>query len=336
MNMLPTILKKIRRKIVYAGNDLGNLWGGSSRLYSEARGARIVVYHGICEKDHLRYNNSFITRKVFEHHLQYYKRYFHVLSLDDYFNRRFNPDRFNICITFDDGYENNYKYAFPLLKQYDTPAAFFITGIRDAGRDILWNDFLAIVSKHGPERLLCNGAEFKKNHYAQYVSEPGGQRLSNILRVGNYGNKAAMIEELSALYDFRSHPSEEDFWTQLTESQLSEMAASPLITIGCHGYYHTDLARLTLAEAAAEMQRSRNYLQRITGQPVRSIAFPYGSYTRDIVASAKKIGFQQLLALDFSFVEDQDDTALRERFVVNPYISTTNQMIATIKRTYAF
>ncbi|MBS1662127.1 MAG: polysaccharide deacetylase family protein [Bacteroidetes bacterium] len=310
--------------------------GRTPRLLSEAQGARIVVYHGICEEDPLRYNNSFITRKVFEQHLQYYKKYFQVLSLDDYFNGRLNPDRFNICITFDDGYENNYKYAFPLLKQYDTPAAFFITGIRETGRDILWNDFLGIVSKHGPERLHYKGTEYKKNQYGQYTSEPGGQRFANLLREGNFGNKAAMIEELSKLYVFRSQPSETDFWGQMTEDQMYEMGASPLVTIGCHGYYHTDLARLTLAEASAEMQRSRSYLQRITGQPIQALAFPYGSYTRDTITSAKKIGFQQLLALDFSFAEDHNDSSLRERFVVNPYISPTNQMIATIKRTYAF
>ena len=336
MNMLSAISKKIRRKIVYARNDIGNLWGGNLRSFREARGARIVVYHGICEKDPLRYNNSFITRKRFEEHLAFYRKHFHVVSLADYFEQRFDPDRFNVCITFDDGYANNYKYVFPLLMQYETPAAFFITGIRDAGRDILWNDFLGIVSKHGPDVLTYKGAGYRKNPYAQYVSEQGGQRFSNLLREGGFGNKAEMMELLSGLCDFRNMPAEEEYWTQLTTEQIATMATSSLVTIGCHGYYHTDLARLTLAEATAEMRRSQEYLQRVSGQTITAIAFPYGSYTRELVAAAKKMGFHQLLPLDLYFPEDSCDPALRERFVVNPYISTTNQMIATIKRTYAF
>lgn len=321
---------------MYARNDLGNLWGGNLRFLKEARGARIIVYHGICEKDPLRYNNSFVTRKVFEQHLQYYRKHFNVLSLNDYFEQRFSNDRFNICITFDDGYANNYKYAFPLLKQYEMPAAFFITGIRDAGRDILWNDFLAMVSKYGPEQLNLNGTRYRKNKYAQYVSEADGLRLSHLLREGGFENKARMMDSLAGLFVFREKADEDDFWRQLTEQQLAEMSASPLVTIGCHGYYHTDLARLTLAEAGDEIQRSRSWLQQVTGQPVHAIAFPYGSYTREVVSAAKKAGFNQLLALDFYFSEDASDPALRERFVVNPYISTTNQMIATIKRTYVF
>ena len=336
MNMLATILKKIRRKIIYFNNDLGNLWGGPARLFNEARGARIVVYHGICEEDPLRYNNSFVTKKTFEEHLIYYKKYFNVVSLDDYFAQRFSKERFNICITFDDGYANNYKYAFPLLQQYETPATFFITGIRDAGRDILWNDFLGIVSKFGPDRLSFKGLEYRKNQYAQYVSEPGDIRFANLLREGGFTNKAEMMDQLSGLCSFRESPAEEDFWTQLTEDQIAEMAASPLVTIGSHGYYHTDLARLTPAEAGAEIRRSQDFLQRVTGKPITALAFPYGSYTRDVVSAAKKTGFTHLLTLDFYFNEDHTDPTLRERFVVNPYISTTNQMIAIIKRTYAF
>jgi peptidoglycan/xylan/chitin deacetylase (PgdA/CDA1 family) len=336
MNLPAMLLKKIRKKIIYLGNDLGNLWGGNTRFFKEARGARMVVYHGLCGKDPLRYNNSFVTRDTFKEHLEFYTRYFNVLSLDDYFEQRFHKDRFNICITFDDGYANNYKYALPLLDQYQTPAAFFITGIRDAGRDILWNDFLGIISKYGPDVLRYKGAEYHKNKYAQYVSGPDGRRFSDLLREGAFENKAEMMESLAGLFPFRETPSEDDYWQQLTVEQIAEMAANPLVTIGCHGYFHTDLARLSPAEAAAEMKQSQSYLQRATGLPIKALAFPYGSYTREIVSAAKTSNFSQLLALDFYFEEDAADPALRERFVINPYISATNQMIATIKRTYAF
>ncbi len=83
------------------------------------------------------------------------------------------------------------------------------------------------------------------------------------------------------------------------------------------------------------MAESRRYLQTLTGKAVNAIAFPYGAYDRQTVSAAKASGFSQLLPLDFFFGEDHSDPALRERFVVNPFVSVTNQMIATIKRTYA-
>ncbi len=38
--------------------------------------------------------------------------------------------------------------------------------------------------------------------------------------------------------------------------------------------------------------------------------------------------------MDFHFDEDRTDPQMKERFTVNPFISTTNQMYATITRSY--
>jgi len=335
MNIARKAISKICCKITNATNDIGNLWGRNERFYKNARGARIVVYHGLCVEDPIRFNNSFLTKKTFEDHLNFYNRYFQPVSLDDYYHGNFNEDRFNICITFDDGYENNYKYALPLLEKYRTPAAFFVTAAREAGYDILWNDFLGIVTRFGPERLSYKGELFRKIRHAGYVSATDSARLVDRVRAGEFGLKAEMMELLSPLYAFRDNDREEDFLRLMTGKQISEMAASRWVTIGAHGYYHNDLVKSGLRNASWEMAESRRYLESLIGKAVTAIAFPYGTYDRQTVSAAKECGFSQLLPLDFYFEEDRSDPALRERFVVNPFVSVTNQMIATIKRSYA-
>jgi hypothetical protein len=69
MNIAQKTISKIYRRIQHAKNDIGNLWGGNERLSRDARGARIVVYHCRCEEDPIRFDNSFLTRKTFEDHL---------------------------------------------------------------------------------------------------------------------------------------------------------------------------------------------------------------------------------------------------------------------------
>lgn len=52
-----------------------------------------------------------------------------AVSLDElynYLNGNGSLPKKSIVITFDDGYEDNYKYAYPVLKKYNFKAVFFI------------------------------------------------------------------------------------------------------------------------------------------------------------------------------------------------------------------
>src|SRR5260221_3541524 len=159
---MPGILHKmikLRRKLNGLQRDAGWRFGIGQAYYENAKGARILVYHGICLEDARRFNTLFVELKMFETQLKLYKKHFNIISLDDFYHQRFNNDRFNICFTFDDGIANNYKYVLPLLEQYGAPAAYFITGIRDARYDILWHDVLCAAYKYGPGKIIFRKEE---------------------------------------------------------------------------------------------------------------------------------------------------------------------------------
>ena len=215
------------------------------------------------------------------------------------------------------------------------PATFFITAIRHAGHDILWNDFMGILGKYGPNKLEYKGEWYHKGKFNKYFAQKSGANLTELLRAGDFDVKAEAMERLYKFAPYRdSKPDDQDYWQQMTAEQIQDLALSPLVTIGAHGYYHNDLARIGTTKAADEMVRSKQYLETITGQPVNSFAFPYGSYTRDVVKAAKNAGYNRLLAMDFHFDEDNSDMTMRERFTVNPFISPINQLHATITRKY--
>ena len=328
------VLKTIaiwRRKTSYAYEDMRALLGLTARTVKAARGARIVVYHGICENDPLRFNNIFLRRETFEEHLRCYKEYFNIVSLEDYYHGRLSNDRFNICISFDDGYANNHTYVLPLLEQYQVPAAFFITAIREAGYDILWNDFLGMLNKDGPDELVFRQEAFRKRQglFSRYVSLTSGIGLRETLISEGFGPKAALIEAFGSLIPMRGN---EDYWLQMTGDQIRELAASPWVTIGAHGYYHNDLSKINVADAEQEVIGCKRYLERITDKEIKALAFPYGTYTAAVVEASKRAGFSQLLPLDLH----HPDPALRERVIINPYVSVTNQLLNIIKRRYDF
>ena len=335
MKRAKQIITSVQQKISYTHNDIGSLLGWNKSFFDEARGARIILYHGICLNDPMRFNNIFLPLKTFREHIHFYKEHFHIISLNDFYQKRFDADRFNICISFDDGYANNYKYVLPILEDEKIPATFFITAIREAGHDILWNDFMGIMGKHGPAEIVFRNEVFRKNRHNSYLSVKTGAGLKDTLRAGGFAIKEELMRTLYQFAPFRDTHAEDDYWLQMTESQIRELAGSKWATIGSHGYYHNDLSKMSAREAESEMIQSKEYLEKITGNDISAIAFPYGSYTREVVAAAKRAGFIQLLATDFLFDEDSSDDTMRERFTVNPFISVNNQMIANIKGTYA-
>ncbi len=332
--MVANLLSKIYREAKYLYRDIGFRMGFYERFLKNARGSRILIYHGICKRDHTRFNPIFLTEKTFEAHLALYKKYCNVVSLSDYYTHSFSKEKFNICITFDDGFANNYKYVLPLLDKYQVPATFFITGIRNAGYDVLWNDFLGILSKYAPQEIYYKAELYYKGKYDKYISAINGVSLVERLRSAGFCEKVEMMDLLYSLVPFKNNTDDKDFWLQMTAGEIKKLAASAWVTIGAHGYYHNDLARIKINDALWELAASKKYLEDLTGKTVISIAFPYGSYNKEVVCASKKAGYEQLLAMDFSSDGDKQDETMRERFTVNPFISPFNQLHATITGRY--
>jgi peptidoglycan/xylan/chitin deacetylase (PgdA/CDA1 family) len=331
---MTSLKSKLYREGKNLQREIGHKFGLYNEFYKMARGSRILIYHGICTANHTKFNPIFLTLKTFEAHLRFYKKHFNVVSLDDYYQQKFAGDKFNICLTFDDGFANNIKYVLPLLERYEMPATFFVTAIREAGYDILWNDFLGIVSKYGPQNMVYRGESFYKDRYNHYVSATTGLRLAEMLLATGFAEKAEMMKTLYSFTEFKTNERDEDYWLQMTPAQIQQLATSPFATIGAHGHYHNDLSQIAIADAETEMVLTKQYLESLAQKPVDSFAFPYGHYTPQVVEKARQAGYRQLLATDFTSAADHNDATMRERFTVNPFISTNNQMYATVKRRY--
>lgn len=87
----------------------------------------ILVYHSVSDENKLNFT---VTPKQFEDQMAYLaKNDFKVVSLDQLMKYReagFIPEK-TVAITFDDGYQDNYTQAFPILKKYNFPATIFLT-----------------------------------------------------------------------------------------------------------------------------------------------------------------------------------------------------------------
>ncbi len=306
------------------------IFGGERLLFSKRKGTAILCYHGVDAAGDKSLNMRHISVKSLERHFQLFSRYFNVIKLEDYARGRFAEDRFNLAITFDDGYRNNFKYLIPLAEKYGIPVSIYVTGINETPYEFLWADFVDIMAKHsGREHfVLCDQAFSRVNGI--YVDAQGRRLHAAIKEHGGWSLK----EELFALFpEFHGIASAEhlrDYWELMSDDEIREADSSPFVTIGSHGYYHDNLGNIPLAEAAADMRMSKTYLENLLQRDVDQIAFPDGSYSRQALDEAERLGFRYQLALDYHFVEDIVDHRLLDRQGVYPVYSETNQVLGII------
>ena len=89
----------------------------------------ILTYHNVSASySPLLLNN--VTPKSFDHQMKFlYKHGYHVISLHDFVKghrRGLAFQRNTVVITFDDGYEDSYANAYPILKKFDFSATAFV------------------------------------------------------------------------------------------------------------------------------------------------------------------------------------------------------------------
>jgi len=76
----------------------------------------------------------------------------------------------------------------------------------------------------------------------------------------------------------------------MTPDELRELAAFG-IELGAHTASHPDLATLDHDACLREMTGSKSTLERLTGEPVRTFAYPFCSYGHAALAAARDAGF---------------------------------------------
>lgn len=91
----------------------------------------IIMYHNIL-KSNSRSSKFIVTQNQFKEDLEYLKNAgYNTIVMEDLVNYVYNdtplPEK-PIVLTFDDGYYNNYVYAYPMLKEYGFKGVLSVIG----------------------------------------------------------------------------------------------------------------------------------------------------------------------------------------------------------------
>lgn len=145
-----------------------------SLIYND-KGIPVLMYHSI---DYEKNNELRIPKEQFRGQMQYLKdNGYTTLTLNELYSFFENnmpvPDK-SVVLTFDDGYADNYKNAFPIIKEFGFKATvFMITDTVDKNGAYLNSTQLKEMNAYGfdVESHTLDHEELNKQSYAQQLNE---------------------------------------------------------------------------------------------------------------------------------------------------------------------
>ena len=157
----------------------------------------VVNYHRIGSCEHNRFDDGVFsaTADEFRDQVRYLRANFEILGSDELLNaaeRGFALNRAAVVITFDDGYRDNYEFAFPVLRELGVPAFFFIpTEYIDSPRLPWWDRIAFILKTTSVARLSLDDAGSLELDLCRIERE---QAIRRVLR--HYKTAGRIDEEL--------------------------------------------------------------------------------------------------------------------------------------------
>lgn len=205
---------------------------------------------------------------------------FDIVSLDEALNRltAAQPTRRFACLTFDDGYRDNFEIAYPIMRSHDAPMTTYVTtGFVDR-TDPIWAHGLeecianveAIQVQVGAEELRFSTRSLDEKQHAWGAIDRAIQSAGRPARAACYAEiKDRYGVDIVAISDALA----------LTWDELVEFDAKPGVTIGAHTIRHSALSALEADAMREEIAGSRDRLQQVLGHEIRHFAYPFGDTT---------------------------------------------------------
>ena len=149
-------------------------------------------------------------------------------------------------ITFDDGYVDNYEFAFPVLKKLQVPAVFFLPTAYIESNKISWWDEIA---------WLINQSNKKELNFDGHLFNIGGKlnkkiAIKDILKCVKQRESIAMEDSIQELREitgcsFQESPERNSLF--MTWNQINEMLASGMC-MGSHTHNHIIMSHYSKSE----------------------------------------------------------------------------------------
>lgn len=281
----------------------------------------VLIFHRVLpEPDPLFPDEVHAVR--FDELLGWVKSWFNVLPLDQAIQRLADgslPAR-AAALSFDDGYADNHDVALPLLRKHGLPCSFFVaTGFLDGGR--MWNDTLIESVRRSALpaldlRGLMDGSGQDLGRHPLGDTAARRALLGPLIERVKYLAPEPRLACVNAIAQRAEVQPPDDL--MMSSEQVRALRRAGM-QVGAHTVNHPILATLDAQQAADEIGRSRDTLQRLLGEKVGLFAYPNGKPGTDYLpdvhpAIVRELGFDGAVSTRWAAARRSEDRFQIPRF----------------------
>lgn len=268
------------------------------------------------------------------------RRFYRFVSLDEAVKMIAGelPIRSNcIAFTFDDGYRNNFRHGWPILKRHGAPATFFVcTGPVEGGTPF-WFDRLDYALQHA----AVHGRSFSIGGIPCEIDASDRESLRASFEVVRRRLKAAArhdgemrreVEDLASALEAEGGTAlsdilDRDDWAAVGSWPDIRQAQREGATIGSHTVDHVRLGLVGPEQAREQLLGSKQEIERQTGQPCHHFCFPSGSYSEESTVITRECGYRSAVTTRDGRNKVGDDPMTLRRLTL-PYEGTETEILA--------
>ena len=189
-----------------------------------------------------------------------------------------------VLITFDDGWDDNLRYAAPILSELGVPWTLFVAAGAVGVSGAWWQETLLKALRLGRTsyselwRMASTGAQ-----------EPQTERASALLTAFGALDPQRRDGILAPFLDKKSIPDMAD-WNGLR-------GLDSYASVGAHGFSHLPLTMLD--DPGRDLSQARELLRTHLGPgATASMSFPHGRYDATLLTATRALGFELIFTSD--------------------------------------
>lgn len=262
-----------------------------------------------------------VTPEHFMEQMNWLKENYRIVKFDEDWDL---IDEDAVCITFDDGYRDNFLTAVPILNDLQIPATIFVaTGNIDSNREMWWDEL---------ERNLLLDKTYQKSFYLrddlfECIWDTSSRKrredlyytLHWLMKQVGVNKRNDWIKQLQNWNTFNEDGRNENKCFQIEDLECIDIS---YILIGGHTVNHPCLSNISAEEQLKEIMISKQQLEKVFGREVCTFSYPFGGrtdYSEETIKICKKLKFSKVAANIPGIWESGDDPYQIPRHIVRDW-----------------